>query len=147
LLGTAYVIARNNGKEKVVHYLKFGTLNKKRFQMWRLLIGMPFPHSSVMYSRNALKQIQGFPRNITSSIDFFSLIKIANTCDIYGLNKVLVERNLDNKNFFMTKEMTMRNEINMKNINLWCNKNINFYTILVLPRKIREILLKIKVFR
>lgn len=145
LLGTAFVMNDNNNGNKVEHQLKYGSFKKDKFPMWRLLIGMPFPHSSVMYDLESLLMIGGFPKEVSSSIDYFALLKIANKYDVYGIDDVLMERNIDRNNYFMTKEMTTRNEENMRHINLWCKKNMKFYIVKIIPRIIRENILKAKV--
>lgn len=144
LLGTAYIMNDISKNKKVEYKLKYGSIIKKRIPMWRLLIGMPFPHSSVMYSSNALRSVGGFPKEVTSSIDYFALLKIASKYDIFGLDTVLMERNIDNNNYFMTKSLTYRNEENMKVVRQWSRKNIKFHIIKNIPNIIRNVIMKSK---
>lgn len=139
LLGTAFYV--NYYDHTVEHSLKFGTIGKMKFPMWRLLVGMPFPHSSIMYSTEVLRSVGGFPQTVSSSIDYFTLLIIGNKYDIYGINRLLMERRVDGKNYFMSKEMTQRNMLNMQTINRWCKDNIRFYLFKVFPRVLREKLL------
>lgn len=137
ILGTAYLIHDINKSIKTDCKIKRWSFSKTKLKYWRLLIGMPFPHSSFMYSKRALDDIGGFPTEVTSSIDYFTILKIANSYDVYGLDSRLVERTIDNKNHFMTKEMTEKNEVNMRIIQKWLKKNIKYYYIISIPSKVR----------
>lgn len=140
ILGTGYVINDISYGKKKSYKIKYGTLLKKKISLWRILVGMPFPHSSFMYSREALNDIGGFPKEVTSSIDYFALLKIATKYNIFAINKILIERTIDKKNYFMTQKMTEENELNKIIVKEWAKKNIRFYSIAVIPSKIRNII-------
>ena len=105
----------------------------------------PFVHSSIMYKKSALQKIGGFDKNVTSSIDYFTIVKIANMYNIYTLQDILVTRQITGENFFMQKNITEKNKENGKIINKWISKNVkygNFYRwlseIIILVSKIKK---------
>lgn len=114
------------GNEKN-NYITYGTIGKKRIAKFRLLYSMPFIHSSFVYNIEALHAIEGFPKEVTSLIDFFALVKISNMYPIYGINEILVDRYIDGNNFFLKGEMKPHIQRNMKIIDMWESENYKRY--------------------
>lgn len=138
LVGTAFLLNDISKGISKIHYLKTGLIQKSKIPMWRIFLDMPFPHSSVMYSKNALIEVGGFSTEVTSCIDYFTLTKIAKDYDIYGINKPLVERIIDGNNFFMQSNISKDYEKNINIINKWQNDNIRFKAIYRIPKIIHE---------
>lgn len=133
VLGTAFTSNDVTKGEKYHHTIKYGSFFKKKVPIWRILIGMPFPHSSFMYSKKALESVGGFSTEVTSGIDYLTLLKIANRFDIYGINEILVERIIDGENYFMQGKINKQNEKNKQIIEKWQRDNIKFYYIKKIP--------------
>ncbi|MFJ5768870.1 glycosyltransferase family 2 protein [Psychrobacillus sp. NPDC093180] len=144
LLGTAFKTYHTNKGDKTDHYLKYGILFKNKFPMWRLFIGMPFPHSSIMYSKKALDKVGGFSTEVSSGIDYLTLLKIANNNAIYGINQILVERVVDGNNFFMQKKISEINERNKEIIEKWEKENVKLSIFHGIPTKIYDFIKKTK---
>lgn len=105
--------------------VKYGSLLSRKVSKWRIYLGMPFIHSSFLYNRAALKEIGGFPREVTSLIDYFALIKIASRRDVYAINKILVDRYINGDNYFLSEKVLANKKNNLIIINNW--KKQNFY--------------------
>ncbi|HEM3655055.1 TPA: glycosyltransferase family 2 protein [Streptococcus suis] len=144
VLGTAFVMNELKNNRKIIHKIKFGSIKKKKIPMWRILIGMPFPHSSFMYSKKALCRVGGFSTEVTAGIDYLTLLKIANIYDIYGFNRVLVERIVDGENFFMKKDINALSSVNSSIISDWQRDNIKMLRIKKIPSYIYNLLRVIK---
>ncbi len=129
------------GDSQKNNYIKYGTIGKKRIAKFRLLYSMPFIHSSFFYNIEALRAIGGFPKEVTSLIDFFALVKISNIYPIYGLNDVLVDRYIDGNNFFLKGEMKPHIKKNMKVIDAWESENYKGYFFF---KKIKAVLYLLK---
>lgn len=138
VLGTAFSSFQSKQNIKKNHFIMYGSFLKKTLPMWRLLIGMPFPHSSFMYSKSALLNCGGFAKEVTAGIDYLTLLKIANEYDIYGINNLLVERIVDGNNFFMQERINKLNQKNTDVILEWCRNNISYFKIKYLPKKIHK---------
>lgn len=146
LLGTAFVSHEVKKNKKTTYLLKTGAMFRKSFPMWRLLLSMPFPHSSVMYRRKALLEVGGFSKEVSAGIDYLTLLKIANKYKIYGLNEVLVERIIDGNNFFMQKKINDLNSENTRIIQEWQKKNINLYMLKKLPSTVYTLFSRVRIF-
>lgn len=132
LLGSGYVSNDLKHSVKTVYKLKTWGI-KNQIPMWRLLISMPYPHSSVMYNRNALMEVSGFSKEVTAGIDYLTLLKIANKFKVYGINEVLIERIIDGNNFFMQKNINNLTKKNTEIINLWLKENVKYLKLKKLP--------------
>jgi glycosyltransferase involved in cell wall biosynthesis len=133
VLGTAFISNELKRNQQSIHKIKYGSMLKKKIPMWRILVGMPFPHSSFMYNKNALNKVGGFSAEVTAGIDYLTLLKIANNFDIFGLNHVLVERIVDGQNFFMQKKINDLSTKNSSIINKWQNDNIRMVKVQKIP--------------
>lgn len=133
LLGTAYISSDLKNNDKTVYKLKSWNFFKREIPMWRLLISMPFPHSSVMYKKSALINVGGFSKEVTAGIDYLTLLKIANEFKVYGIDKILVERIIDGNNFFMQKNINSLSKNNTEIINTWQKKNVRYLLINKIP--------------
>lgn len=109
------------------NYIKYGRIGKKRVARFRAFYSMPFIHSTFVYNAKVLHEIGGFPKEVTSLIDLFAVVKISNTYPIYGLNEILVDRYVDGNNFFMKEEMKSQAQRNTEIINNWKKENYKGY--------------------
>ncbi|MDM0492054.1 glycosyltransferase family 2 protein [Clostridium perfringens] len=86
----------------------------------------PFIHSAIMYKKSALDKIGGFTKEVTSSIDYFTIVKISKYFYVYGIQDIVVTRFITGNNFFMRKDITEKNEENIKKIKIWIKDEIRF---------------------
>lgn len=124
-IGSKAHIEKFDGENREKYY-RFLTFGKCKIPLFQIYYGMPFVHSSCAYSREALNSIGGFPTEINSCIDYFTIVKLSKNYDIYGLNKYLICRNIDGNNFFMQKKVNSNYEKNLQYVDEWMKKNIYF---------------------
>ncbi len=86
----------------------------------------PFIHIAVMYKKSAIDKIGGFPKEVTSSIDYFTIVKVSKYFYVYGIQDIVVTRFITGNNFFMRKDITEKNKENMKKIKRWIKEEIRF---------------------
>lgn len=136
-------LTNNNGNICKSKNIPF-SVYKNKVLPWRMVLSLPFAHSTAVYNVKALKEIGGFPNSVTSSIDYFSLVKIySKGYNIYYLESLLSVRNIDGKNFFMQKSITNKNNTENKLIiENWMKDNFPNYFLNSLPKKIYEVIKK-----
>ncbi|MBC9825918.1 glycosyltransferase family 2 protein [Carnobacterium inhibens] len=127
LLGTASYEYDEKNDHCKKYSIKFGSMNRKKIPEWRLYFGIPFVHSSVMYSKKALNSIGSFTEEVSSCIDLFTIIKIANKYKIYGINEFLCVRSVNNDSFFTSKNIDKKGLYNMEIIRNWQGNNIKYH--------------------
>lgn len=119
-IGGKGVISDGKTKDK---YYRFWIMRNGIIPKFQIYYGMPFIHSSCAYVRDKLMMIGGFPTEISSCIDYFTIIKLAACFNIIGLNEYLVIRNKDGKNFFTQKKIEDQYSKNLSLIEEWKRKN------------------------
>ncbi|MGU8826010.1 glycosyltransferase family 2 protein [Clostridium perfringens] len=103
-----FLLGNSNGK---ISKLKIYSIN-------------PFIHSSIMYKKSALNKIEGFPTEVTSSIDYFTIVKISKYFYIHGITDIITTRLITGNNFFMQKKITEKNKKNVETIKSWIKNEI-----------------------
>lgn len=131
LLGTASYEYDEKKNKYRKYSIKFGSHNRKEIPEWRLYFGIPFVHSSVMYSKKAMRDINNFPDEVSSCIDLFTIIKIANKYKIYGINEFLCVRSLNNDSFFTSKGIDKKGLSNMETIRNWQSYNVKYHKLIM----------------
>mgnify|MGYP000271372351 FL=1 len=112
----------SDGKTKNKYY-RFFIMRNGIIPKSQVYYGMPFIHSSCAYVREKLVFVGGFPTEISSCIDYFTIIKLSALFNIIGLNEYLVVRNKDGKNFFTQKKIENQYNKNLSLIDEWKRKN------------------------
>ena len=120
------------------YHLKRGTFGNKVSNA-RMFLGMPFIHSSFIYNKNALMEVGGFASDVSASIDYFTLIKIAKKYPIYACSKVTVKRVVDGRNYFLKKDVLANKEKNQLVIDLWQRRNMDNYQIYKIIKLLNEL--------
>lgn len=127
--------------------LHFNDKKLKRIRLWRILLGMPFVHSSVFYNRKMLIDNEGFDEALQSYIDLHTLVKLASrNYKIYRFGVPLVTRNFDSKNFFSGSQSKINNQTSSEYISLWGETNIRFYDVQILPKKLYDYIKSKKIY-
>lgn len=136
LLGTGFKL--NNLKSNTIrnYNLKNLFMFSHKVPIWRILISMPFPHSSIMYSKKAILKFGGFSSEVSAGIDYFMLLKISTKFHIYGLNDILMERIIDGDNFFMQKKINILENKNNQIIFNWQKDNIKYFWFRNIPKRL-----------
>lgn len=123
---------KNNMKN---YHIKYGNISKHKVSKTRIFFGMPFVHSSFIYNKEALHKIGGFPIEVTSFIDYFALIKIADSYPIYGVDQILVDRYIDGNNYFLKEKMVVQGNVNEEIIFNWAKDHYKYFDLLWTARR------------
>lgn len=137
VVGSANITEDRTTGKRSTYKIKTGTLGD-RVSIARIFLGMPFIHSSFIYSNHALKDVNGFANEVTSSIDYFTLNKISRNYPIYAYRGVTVIRLIDGNNYFLKPQMINKKTQNREIIHQWQNDNFKMAPLYSLIRKIRK---------
>ena len=141
VIGSRYILDDRvvDKKEEIV--IKTGRLDKRVARM-RIFFGMPFIHSSFIYSKKALLDVGGFASEVTSSIDYFTLLKISEKYPIYAYQNVTVTRVENGNNFFMQPAITLQNQYNKQIIDGWKREHYKNYLLLYILKSMKDKIIK-----
>ena len=138
VVGTSNITENRITGERMTYRVKTGCLGD-RVSVARIFIGMPFIHSSFVYRRKALLDVGGFAREVTKSIDYFTLNKICRKYPIYAYPNVTVTRVIDGNNFFLKPEMSKQISSNRAIIYQWQRENFKMAPIYELLRGLKKL--------
>lgn len=122
IVGSASIIEDRKNNIVETYRVKTGTLSD-RVSIARIFMGMPFIHSSFIYNKKALFSVGGFANEVTSAIDYFTLVKICRRYPVYAYNKATVKRIVDGDNFFLQTRILKQQDRNDSIINEWKKSN------------------------
>ena len=136
VVGSSYITEDRVNGTKEGYVLKTGSFGS-RVTRTRIFFGMPFIHSTFIYRKEALMSVGGFAREVTSSIDYFTLSKISTKYPIYANNIITVTRLVDGNNYFLKPEVLRKKKKNVEIIEAWEKENYRAYPVLNVIRKVK----------